>query len=125
MAPPSRRKCTNRIIPRPPLAHGFRSEEEFQWYNDFFKTREVMIERALDVTCPPGDPVPFFIARLRSYPNWEQTLTQPKVVNVGWVREVCATLIKDDTAPYTYFACLRGQELEISPATVEIGRAHV
>ena len=77
-----------------------------------------MVERALDVTCPLGESVLFFIARLRSYPNWEQSLTQSKVVNAGWVREVCASLIKDEAAPFTYYAHLRGQELEISPATV-------
>ena len=81
MAPPqSRRKCTNQIILRPPFAHGFRSEEKFQWFNDYFKNREVMIERALDVTCPPGEPVPFFIARLRVYPIGSRLSHSPKLL---------------------------------------------
>ena len=67
---------------------------------------------------PRGNRFHFSSAHLRAYPNWDQTLTQSKVVNVGWVREVCASLIKDEVAPFTYYTCLRGHELEISPATV-------
>ena len=76
------------------------------------------MERPFDNLCPRLAAVSFFLARLYSYPNWIEVLIASKGVNVVWVREVCASLIKDTELLYTYFACMRGQELDISPIVV-------
>ena len=44
-------------------------------------------------------------------------LTTRKAVNLGWVRIVCTSLVKLPGESATYRACVRGQELVISPAT--------
>ena len=45
-------------------------------------------------------------------------LTAPKTVNLGWVRAVCASLVKVPDESMTYRACVRGNELTISPSTI-------
>ena len=56
-----------RSIPDPPPAHGFRSEEEHQWYYRYFRERKLMVERPLDDTWSDPSSVPFVLTRLSSY----------------------------------------------------------
>ena len=61
---------------------------------------------------------PFFLTRVRAYASWIPVLTTHKAVNPGWVRTVCASLVKVPGEAATYRACVRGRELIISPAIV-------
>ena len=70
-------------IPDPPLAYGFQSKEEHQWYYRYFHDRKLMVERPLDDTWSDPTTVLFFLTRLRAYPRWIPLWTARKRVNVA------------------------------------------
>ena len=76
-----------------------------------------MVERALNNTWTLAV-TPFFLTWLRAYASWIPVLTARKAVNPGWVRAVCASLVKVPGEAATYQACVRGHELIISPTTI-------
>ena len=43
-------KKLERVIPKPPLAHGFWSDDEHIWYTRYFRDWKLMVERPLDDT---------------------------------------------------------------------------
>ena len=112
-----RDKQTSLTMPAALLPHGFRSDAEFTWYTRYFRTQKIMVERALDNTWTLAV-TPFFLTRLRAYASWIPVLTARKAVNLGWVRVVCASLVKVPGEAVTYRAYIRGRELIISPTTV-------
>ena len=106
-------------IPVAPLPHGFLSDVKFTWFTRFFRTRKIMVERALDNTWSLSI-TPFFLIRLHVYALWIPVLTACKAVNPGWVRAVCASLVKVLDGSTTYRACVRGHNLTISSATIAV-----
>ena len=76
-------KSMIRAILDPPLAHGFRSEEEHRWYTRYFRDQKLMVERPLDDMWSDPTAVPFFLTRLRAYPGWIPLLTARKRDNVA------------------------------------------
>ena len=112
-----RDKQTSLVMPAAPFPNGFRSDAEFTWYTRFFRTRKIMGERSLDNTWKLVV-TPFFLTRLRAYASWIPVLTARKAVNRGWVRAVCASLVKVPGESAIYRACVRGRELTISPTTI-------
>ena len=112
-----RDKQTSLSLPPVPLPHGFQYDAEFTWYTRYFRTRKIMVERALDNTWKMAI-TPFVLTRLRAYASWISILTARKAVNPGWVRAVCASLVKVSGKAATYRACVRVRELLINPTTV-------
>ena len=47
-------------------------------------------------------------------------LTAHKVVNLSWICAVCGSLVKVPSDSATYWACIRGHELTICPATIAV-----
>ena len=45
-----RDKKTSLVMPVASLPHSFRFDAEFTWYTRYFRTRKIMVERALDNT---------------------------------------------------------------------------
>ena len=76
-----------------------------------------MVKQALDNTWTLAV-TPFFLTRLCAYVSWIPVLTARKAVNPGWLRAVCASLVKVPGEATTYWICIHGSELIIRPIIV-------
>lgn len=93
---------------------GFRSLEEYQWFDLCFKERRVMVERPMKVPIVSEDP--FYVQVLRSRRGWLEALSEASDANLTVVREFSASLIEIDE--FHFQAFVRGKTIDITPATL-------